>query len=159
MGRADLVPEAINLLEGHTFVARGLRLRPGGATGVAVVDGKPVFILSGYPVAAFTAFEELVKPTILHLLGIQEEPVPMVKGRLTLRVVNHKGIRSYVRVMVRMERGAYTVEPVTAKGSGLISTLTKTQGFFVMDENSTGLEAGDEVSVRLTEAVPPSNDR
>ncbi len=156
VGRVDLVPAAISLLEGSVFVARGLRLRPGGATGVAVVGGKPVFVLSGYPVAAFTAFEELVKPTIQRLLGIQGEPIPAVRGRLTQRLVNRKGLRSYVRVRVRLDRGGYSVTPVIAKGSGLISTLTKAQGVVVLDESTTEREVGDEVLVRLTESVLPS---
>jgi len=153
IGKGDLDPEAIAGLDGHCFIARGLRLRPGGATGIALVHGRPVFILSGYPIAAFTAFEELVKPTINRVLGIQEDPVPTLRGRLEQRISNREGFRCYVRVKVEQADGCYKVVPLASKGAGLLSTLTKAQGIVIMDEGTAVREAGDEVEVRLLESV------
>jgi molybdopterin molybdotransferase len=158
VGEKDLVQRAISQIEGNVFVAHGLRLRPGRPTGVSLVEGKPVFLLSGLPVAAMAAFEAVVRPTIRYLSGTDEEPEPHEKGVLKSRVSNETGNRSYVRVRVTQVGKANEVEPLMLTGSGLLSTLTKANGILVIDESSEGYDEGDEVDVLMTGNVFRNTD-
>ncbi|MFQ6074030.1 MAG: gephyrin-like molybdotransferase Glp, partial [Candidatus Bathyarchaeia archaeon] len=63
VGYADLVPIAVNKLGKPGVIVHGVAMRPAMPTALAVVQRKPVFILSGYPVAAMFGFEVFVRPT------------------------------------------------------------------------------------------------
>jgi molybdopterin molybdotransferase len=153
VGERDLVSEAISQIGGSTLVAHGIRIRPGRPTGVSVIDGKPVFVLSGFPVAAMAGFQALVEPTISFMTGAVEDPAPKVRGTLTRRVSNDSANRCYVRVRVSRGAGGLDVDPLVLTGSGLISTLTKANGLLVIDETVEGYDEGEEVEVLLTGAV------
>ncbi len=163
VGEKDLVPEAISSMGDHRFVAHGVRLRPGRPTGVALVGGKPVFVLSGFPVAAMTGFQAVVRPTLQWLTGSGEEPTPIVRGTLMRRVSNESGNKSYVRTRVSQGASGLQIEPLMLTGSGLISTLTKSNAMLVIDESIEGYDEGDQVEVMLTSTVsrtpPPSNSQ
>ena len=153
VGAKELVQQAISHLHGYRFVAHGVRLRPGRPTGVSTVEDKPVFILSGFPVAALTAFHAIVKPTIRHLTGAAEEPEPHARGTLQRRVSNETGNKSYVRVKVTQRSKGVEVEPLMLTGSGLLSTLTKANAFLIVDEEVEGYDEGESVEVLLTGSV------
>lgn len=53
---------------------RGFRMRPGRPTSVAVVDGKPIFGLSGYPVSALHGVIRIVEPVLRHMANVQRGP-------------------------------------------------------------------------------------
>ncbi len=150
VGEKDLVFKAISNISGSTSVAHGVRIRPGRPTGVSVLNGKPVFTLSGFPVAAMTAFQALIAPTISYLLNAEEELVPWVTGVLTRRISNETGNRSYVRVRVFSGANGLEVDPLILTGSGLISTLTKSNGLLVLNESLEGYDEGEKVEVMLT---------
>jgi molybdopterin molybdotransferase len=156
VGEKDLVQQAVSRIEGYKFVAHGIRLRPGRPTGVSLVGDKPVFILSGFPVAAMAAFQAVVKPTIRRLIGEDEQPVPYVRGILKRRVSNETGNRSYVRVRVTKSKEGLEVEPLMLTGSGLLSTLTKANALLIVSEEMEGYDEGEEVEVLLTGSIQDS---
>ncbi|MEM3544958.1 MAG: molybdopterin molybdotransferase MoeA [Nitrososphaerota archaeon] len=154
IGKRDLVPAAVSRL-GEVLV-HGIAMRPGKPTGFGLVEGKPVFMLSGFPVAALIGFNLFVKPTINVLQRTVDEPAPKIIGRLTRRVASLTGMRSYLRVKVSKHEDVYLVEPLRLTGSGLISTLTEANGILVIPENMEGYEEGDEVEVELFDPVAES---
>ncbi len=149
VGHADLVPTAVNNLGKPGVIVHGIAMRPAMPTALAIVRGKPVFILSGYPVAAMFGFEVFVRPVILRLLGIEDEHRPMLKARLTRGVASALGRRVYLRVRVFKERDEFFAEPIRTKGSGVLSTMTKTNGYVVIPENRNGLEDNEAAMVYL----------
>ena len=60
VGALDLVPDEVNKLGKPGVIVHGVALRPGMPTAVAVLEGKPVLILSGNPVAAIMGLKNLV---------------------------------------------------------------------------------------------------
>ncbi|MEM3398371.1 MAG: molybdopterin molybdotransferase MoeA [Nitrososphaerota archaeon] len=154
IGKRDLVPAAVSRL-GEVLV-HGIAMRPGKPTGFGLVEGKPVFMLSGFPVAALIGFNLFVKPAINVLQRTVDEPAPKIIGRLTRRVASLTGMRSYLRVKVSKHEDVYLVEPLRLTGSGLISTLTEANGILVIPENMEGYEEGDEVEVELFDPVAES---
>jgi molybdopterin molybdotransferase len=157
VGERDLVPSTIATFPGHSFLVPGVAMRPGSATKVAKVGSKPIFILSGYPVAAYAGFEALVFPLLNFLRGIEADPVSTVGARLSKRITNRLGSRAFVRVVVTRVGDGYSASPLQVKGSGLISTLLGANGVLILDEKTSSREAGDEVMVRLV--ARPLNER
>ena len=150
VGGLDLVPDAVNKLGKPGIVIHGLAMRPGMPTALAMVDGKPVMVLSGNPVAAVVGFEVFARPLICRMLGMEkEEPRPTVKAVMTRRVSAALGRKTFVRVKAYEKNGEFFAEPVSARGSGAISTMTRGNGFVIVPENREGLAEGELVAVRL----------
>jgi molybdopterin molybdotransferase len=149
VGVADLVPLVISKLDKQGIVIHGVAMRPGMPTALGILERKPIFVLSGNPVAAVFGFEVFVRPTVLRLLGVQNEPRPWVEARLTRRVAGALGRRVYLRVKAVKRKGELLAEPVLAKGSGLLSSLTKANGYVIISEDREGLEKDEMVTVHL----------
>jgi molybdopterin molybdotransferase len=150
VGAADLVPEAASKIGRPGVVVHGVAMRPGMPTALAVVDGKPVLILSGNPVAAFVGFEAFGRPLICRMLGLKRtESRPMVRAKITRKATVALGRKTFVRVRVFQDGDDFLAEPISSKGSGTISTITEGNGFVVVPENREGLAEGETVSVSL----------
>ncbi|MGA9387456.1 MAG: gephyrin-like molybdotransferase Glp [Candidatus Bathyarchaeia archaeon] len=154
VGGSDLVPEAVNKLGGPGVLVHGVAMRPGMPTALAVVDGKPVMVFPGNPVAVMIAFEVFARPLICRMLGLShDEARPTLETRMTRRIATALGRRTFVRVRVFRKGGEVFAEPVSARGSGLISTMTRSNGYTVVPENREGLEKGEAVLVHLFDVV------
>ncbi len=153
VGQADLAPITVNKLGKPGVIVHGIAMRPAMPTALAVIQGKPVFVLSGYPVAAMFGFEVFARPTILRFLGIEEEPRPMLQARLTRRVASALGRRVYLRVYVFQKEGEFFAEPIRTRGSGVLSTMIKANGYVVVPEDREGLEEEEIVIVHLFDKI------
>ena len=154
VGVSDLVPEVVNKIGKPGVIVHGVAMRPAMPTALAVVDGKPIIILSGNPVAAMVGFEVFARPLIRKMLGLkQEEFRPLVKAKITKRLSTTLGRKTFVRVRVFQSDGEFFAEPISTRGSGIISTMTKANGYVVVPENREGLEEGESVSVYLFDNV------
>ena len=150
VGGLDLVPDAVNKTGKPCIVVHGLALRPAMPTALAALDGKPVMILSGNPVAAIIGFEVFARPLICKMLGMKkEEPRPTVKAVMTRKVATALGRKTFVRVRVTQKNGEFFAEPVSARGSGAISTMTRGNGFVIVPENREGVTEGEVMLVCL----------
>jgi len=148
VGYPDLVPLAVNQLGKPGIIVHGVTIRPGMPTALAILRGKPVFVLSGNPVAATVGFEVFTLPTLLKLLGIKEAR-PAVEAKLTQRVAGVLGRRVFLRVRVFEKDGGFFAEPVRVTGSGVLTTMTKANGYVIVPENREGVEEGESVRVHL----------
>ena len=72
VGGLDLVPDAVNKIGKPGVIVHGVALRPAMPTAVAVLEGKPVLILSGNPVASIIGFEVFGRPMVCRLLGMSK---------------------------------------------------------------------------------------
>jgi molybdopterin molybdotransferase len=125
-------------------------LRPAMPTALAVLDEKPVLILSGNPVAAVIGFEVFGRPLICKMLGMpKEESRPIVSAKLSKRVTSALGRKTYIRVKVTLKNGELIADPVSAKGSGSISTMTHSNGFLIVPENREGVCENETVFVQM----------
>ena len=152
VGYPDLVPLAVNKLGKPGIVVHGVAIRPGMPTALAILEGKPVFVLSGNPVAATVGFEAFARPTLLKMLGI-DEARPAVEAKLTRRVAGALGRRVFLRVRVFERDDSFFAEPVRVTGSGVITTMTKANGYVIIPENREGVEEGESVRVQLFSSI------
>jgi molybdopterin molybdotransferase len=159
VGGLDLLPDAVNKLGKPGVIVHGVALRPAMPTAVAILEGKSVLILSGNPVAAVIGFEVFGRPLICRMLGMnREEPRPIITAKLVKRVTSALGRKTYVRVCVSLKNGELTAEPVSAKGSGSISTMTQSNGFVIVPENREGVSEGETVVVQMFGNLEDANN-
>jgi molybdopterin molybdotransferase len=154
VGVADLVPEAVNRTGKPGVIVHGVAMRPAMPTALAVVGGKPILIFSGNPVAAMVAFEVFARPLICRMLGLkQDERRPTLKAKMTRSATAALGRRTFLRVRVFQRDGEFVAEPTSARGSGIISTMTRSNGYVVVPENREGLGEGETVTVHVFDSV------
>lgn len=150
VGESDVVPDAIAGLGKLLF--HGVAIRPGAPTAFGVIKGKPVFSLPGFPVSALVAFDLLVRPTLRYMQGLPaERGFTKVRAKLSRKVSSTLGRAEVTRVKLREHKGELLAEPLRITGSGVLSSMTKADGFVVVPEDVEGLEAGSEVEVELYE--------
>ncbi|MDP8002574.1 MAG: molybdopterin molybdotransferase MoeA [Caldisphaera sp.] len=145
IGNYDLVSDAVEKINDSKILFSGVRMRPGKPTSAAIANRKPIFMVSGFPVAALAAFLSFISPTINFMRNTKEEPMPIIKGKITRRIANIAGVKTYLRVKIYRKDGSTYVEPLAITASGVLSTLTEANGLLIMNENIEGYDLGDEV--------------
>jgi molybdopterin molybdotransferase len=154
VGGADFVPDAVNNLGKPGIIVHGIAMRPAMPTALAAINQKPLIILPGNPVAAIIGFEVFARPLLAKLQGLRHtEPRPTVQAEMTRRTATMLGRKNYVRVHVQKRNGRLYAEPISAKGSSMLSTMTRSNGYVTVPENREGLEKGETVQVHVFETI------
>ena len=146
-GREDFTVHVLREL-GQVLV-HGVAIKPGKPVILAIVQGKPVIGLPGYPVSAYVGFINFVSPVLSLLSDVQIQSQTMVDAIMTRRLVSSLKHKEYVRVKVGEVGGRIIAAPLT-RGAGAAMSLVRADGFCIIDQNSEGVEAGETVSVLLT---------
>ncbi|MCL1804552.1 MAG: molybdopterin biosynthesis protein [Clostridiales bacterium] len=145
-GREDYTVHALREL-GEVAV-HGVAVKPGKPVILAVVSGKPVVGVPGYPVSAFLAYDNFAAPVLEAMTGLRKTSAPVVKAALTRRLVSSLKHREYVRVKVGRIGERLVASPL-ARGAGAAMSLVRADGFCIIGQDVEGLEAGSEVDVAL----------
>lgn len=136
------------LRELGTVLIHGVAIKPGKPVILAIVRGKPVIGLPGYPVSAYINFENFVIPVLHMLNGRNAREKVMAEAVISRRLVSSLKHKEYVRVKVGKVDGRLVASPL-ARGAGAAMSLVRADGFCVIPQNSEGVEAGDPVSIEL----------
>ena len=59
------------------------------------------------------------------------------------------GRQTYLRVRVIQKKTGFIVEPISARGSGIISSMTRANGFVIVPSNREGIRKDELVTVQL----------
>ena len=145
VGKSDFLADAVEEL--GELVFHGVAIRPGEPTGFGIVNNKPVFVLPGYPVATISAFELLVRPFLYAVHGLREEERRQIFAVASKKIPSAVGRTDFVRVKLLRTEERYYVEPLRVSGSGMLSSMTKSDGFVVIAENKEGVAEGEQVAV------------
>ncbi len=128
-----------------TVWCHGLAVKPGKPTLLAECDGVPLIGLPGHPRSALVVFRLLGVP-LVRLVGgcTAPPPEPSARARLARDLPSAAGRLDVVQVTVA--DGVAT--PVFGL-SALLSVITAADGYVIIPEEATGLDAGTEVDVTL----------
>jgi molybdopterin molybdotransferase len=159
VGIADLTAKVINDAGKPGVLVHGVSIKPGKPLIIGLVGTPerhvPIFGLPGHPAAVSICFELFVKPVLVRMSGEVPHPaldgVPSyrsVKAKLARSISSGPGREDHVRVTLEQKDDKLWARPVFG-ASGLISTLVKAVGTVVVPVNKIGIEAGEEVEVRL----------
>jgi molybdopterin molybdotransferase len=123
----------------------GLALRPGKPTLLADCGGVPLVGLPGNPRSALVVFRLVGMPLVRRIGGCTAAPPePAVTARLARDLPSSAGRRDVVQVSVREGTATPLFGP-----SALLSVLAAADGYVVVPEEATGLDAGTTVNVTL----------
>ncbi|WP_336036451.1 molybdopterin molybdotransferase MoeA [Halobacterium yunchengense] len=150
VGERDLVPEVVADL-GEVFV-HGVALRPGHPVALGAVDDTPVVMLPGYPVACIVNAVQFLRPVVQRVGDMPVEAPPSAAATLDGKLRSEPGVRTFARVRVREDGGERVAEPVSASGSGVLSSVALADGWVVVGEDAEGVDAGETVAVENWEA-------
>ena len=123
-------------------LAFGVFPRPGGRR-------VPHVGLPGNPVSALVAFEELVRPAILRMLGRTDLEKPTIRAELEEDVVNTDGRRVFARVVVTRRNGRYYACLTGDQGSGVLTSMALANGLAICPEDVPRMKAGEVVDVQM----------
>ena len=140
-GEADHVKAAVERLGRLVFWRIGIK--PGRPVAMGVVRGAAFTGLPGNPAAVFVTFAYVVRPLLLRLAGALPEPLVALPVRTAFAYKKKKARREYVRVALRRTAdGAYEALKHPQEGAGVITSLTETDGFLELPEETTEIAAG-----------------
>jgi len=145
VGLRDETAGAVARLGPPGIWCHGLAIKPGKPTLLAECDGVPVIGLPGNPRSALVVFR-LIGAPLVRLVGGCTQPPPEAATRAALSrdLASATGRLDVVQVRVR----AGVATPVFGL-SALLSVLTTADGYIVIPEEATGLDAGTQVDVTL----------
>ncbi len=149
-GIKDMTAAIINDIGKPGVLFHGVSLKPGKPMIGGVVNGKPVLGLPGHPAATVVCFDVFIKPILDRLRGLGNKTyyVRSIKAKMAKNIASAAGREDHIRVYVDEKEGKLFAFPVLGK-SGLITTLVKADGVVVIPQAKLGLDAGEEVTVRL----------
>lgn len=146
VGKYDFVEQVLREL-GAEFFFDAIAIRPGKPAVFGWCRGKPVFGLPGNPVSTMVTFELLVVPAIDILSGLDPQPLPIFKAKLTRAVDEKAPMAHFLPARVSWRDGEPVVEDLTWEGSGDIGSVVRGNCFLVVHETKLKLAVGEWVDV------------
>ncbi len=148
VGEKDYTSQVLTSFPDSKLLVHGLALKPGKPTVIARVLGKPVFGLPGQPASAMVVFKAVVEPFIKELMGGVPEFEAAVTAAAGVNIPSAPGRTTFQMVTIKTEAGILTAMPVHGK-SGMISLMSRAQGYIRIDALKEGLRKGETVQVML----------
>ena len=151
VGAYDVVKEVLSRL--GTVAFDRIAMQPGMPQGFGTIgpDSTPVFGLPGNPVSALVSFEAFVRPALRKMLGATPLERPRVRAVTSKALSSPRGKRSFLRVSLETEKGAYVVTPVSGTGSHLLAGLSRANALAIVPEDVEKVPAGGAVEVLVLE--------
>ncbi|MEE8401929.1 MAG: gephyrin-like molybdotransferase Glp [Candidatus Hydrothermarchaeaceae archaeon] len=145
VGEKDIIPQIVDELGKLLF--HGVSMRPGGPTGIGIIKDRPIFMLPGHPAASIFGFEVFVRTALQKMQGSTPfNPYPPAEGILLKKIASEIGRRDFIWASIN-NKGE--IEPIKTTSSGIITGISRANGFFVVPENTEGIEKGKKVTVSL----------
>ncbi|MFO1056737.1 MAG: substrate-binding domain-containing protein [Dongiaceae bacterium] len=156
-GAGDLSHRVIARLGPPGVLVHGVALKPGKPLCLAVVEGRPLVVLPGFPTSAIFTFHEFVAPVIRAYAGRRPDPAAEIAAVLPAALASERGRAEYVMCSLVEGPQGWAAYP-TAKGSGAVTAFGQADGFFRVPQHADGLPAGSRVAVRrIGEAAAPAD--
>lgn len=144
MGEEDHVRSAIEA--SGSLVFWRVAIKPGRPVAMGLVGGAPLMGLPGNPAAVFVTFFALARPMIAALAGETWRPPRPMRVASAFAYRKKQNRREYVRATLALRDGLCVAEKFPGEGAGLITSLTRSDGFVVLPEEMTALAEGETVA-------------
>lgn len=152
VGEADFVKDTLASL-GHIHFWK-LAMKPGRPLAFGRLGDAVFFGLPGNPVSVVVTFYQFVQPALRRMMGMNAvQPVTLQLPTLT-RLKKRPGRTEFQRgVLEQRDDGSMAVRPTGDQGSGILSSVSRADCFIVLAAESSGVEAGDTVTVQPFEGL------
>jgi putative molybdopterin biosynthesis protein len=147
-GAGDLSHRMVARLGAPGILVHGVALKPGKPLLLAVIEGKPLAALPGFPTSAIFTFHAFVAPVIRARAGLPREAARTIEACVPVRIASELGRKEFVLVAL-VEADAGPVAFPLAKGSGAVTSFSQADGFLEVDALAPTLDAGTRARVTL----------
>ena len=154
VGDYDYVKKVLDDLGADMRLWR-VMMKPGKPLAYGLLQGKPYFGLPGNPVSCMVSFLLFARPAMRKMMGYDPDDwrLPEVRAELENDLTAGGDRRHYLRARVTCAGGRFSVSTVAGQGSGMLSSMTGTNGLVVVETGVTSIRRGTEVSVLLMGTV------
>lgn len=145
-GAGDLSHRIVSKL--GDILVHGVALKPGKPLCLAVIAGKPVAVLPGFPTSAIFTFHAFVAPVIRARAGLTPEAARSIEVDVPVRIASELGRKEFVLVALVAGEDRPVAFPI-GKGSGAVTSFSQADGFLEIDALAEALDAGTRSRVSL----------
>ncbi|MBT8191976.1 MAG: molybdopterin molybdotransferase MoeA [Acidimicrobiia bacterium] len=147
MGEYDLVKAVLTELGGIEFWQ--VAMQPGKPFAFGMIDGTPLFGLPGNPVSVFVAFEQFVRPALLHMMGSPQTFRPRLTGVIEEPLSTNPEKTVFVRVAVSWEDSTPHARPSGGQDSNVLSALASADALAVVPVGTGDVASGSTVDLEM----------
>jgi molybdopterin molybdotransferase len=142
VGERDLL---VDVIEGWGEVLfHGVQVKPGKPTIFAMIEGKPLIGMPGYPTSCLINSYLLLMPALRKMAHLPPRKGDIVKAKLSRSVPGSTGRRQFLTVKLVGDEAVSVF-----KESGAITSIAEADGYIEIPENIDLLEKGETVTVTL----------
>src|SRR5262245_61425661 len=147
-GAGDLSHHVVSQLGAPGVIVHGVALKPGKPLCLAVIEGKPLVVLPGFPTSAIFTFHAFVAPVIRARAGLPPEATRSLEAEVPVPIASELGRKEFVLVALAEGADGPVAFP-TGKGSGAVTAFSQSDGFLEIDALSPALDGGSNATVTL----------
>lgn len=147
VGAKDYTHKVIDSFHGKGVFVHGVSIKPGKPTVMGEGNGKLIFGLPGHPVSSIIVFKTFIEDFIKDKLGVKDIG-PRVRAIMDFNFPSAPGRVTYQMVKLKEEKGLFYATPTFGK-SGMISLLSESQGYIIIESHEEGIYKGEEREVYL----------
>ncbi|MEJ7641617.1 MAG: molybdopterin molybdotransferase MoeA [Candidatus Nitrosocosmicus sp.] len=151
VGEHDIVETTINSFGTPGVLVHGVKLDRGRVSGLGVINGKPIFMLPGPIQGALNAFIVFVRPLVRMLSGLSQKSDVEIVATITENWQARKKFFDFTKILyVNVSRNddRFLAKPVIGETQSM-SLLTKSNGYIIIPEEVTSINAGEKYEVNL----------
>ncbi|HVT44234.1 MAG TPA: gephyrin-like molybdotransferase Glp [Thermoanaerobaculia bacterium] len=153
VGAFDFVKDALDALGAETKFWQ-IAMKPGKPVVLSLLGDRLFFGLPGNPVSCMVSFLLFVAPAIRKSMGQKNNLLPpIVKANLERDLRSRGDRRAYQRVRLTTRDGELIAIPMATQGSGVSTSMLGANGFAIVEEGVTCIEAGRAVPVVVVGAI------
>ena len=120
-----------------------LAIKPGRPIAFGKINKTPFIGLPGNPVAAIITFFMLITQFVEKVSGNQERKLLSRCFPSSFNMKKKRGRTEWLRGSIIKVKNKYLIHKFSTTGSGIISSITKSDGIIVIDEEITNIKKGD----------------
>lgn len=148
MGDYDLVKAELGKLGTVEFWK--VAMQPAKPFAFGTLGDAPLFGLPGNPVSVFVAFEQFVRPALLHMMGARALFRPRIRGVMQHEVSTDPEKTVFLRVVAAPDaEGVWRAESAGGQSSNVLSALAGANAFAVVPRGQDEVPGGGEVVLEM----------
>lgn len=127
----------------------GVAIRPGKPAIAGMIEDVPVLGVPGYPVSAILVLENLFRPVVRWLRGLEDDTcMETAEAGISRQMTSSLKYQEFVRVRLGKVGGKLVAAPLP-RGAGIVSSFVNADGIMVIGQNREGCYPGEAMPVRL----------
>lgn len=145
VGKADFTRRTVTEL--GELVGWYCKMRPGKPLALGKIKDAYFFGLPGNPTAAQVTFYMIVRYALKRLAGIKDAKLPICEAVAACDLKKKPGHTEFQRGILKFEDGKAVVEPSGTQKTGAIGSLSASNCFILLSEQSGPVRCGETVRV------------